>query len=640
MSVTMAASSFENEFKDKLFKKYSQCKKYLIPKEEYNRTIDELKTVAEIATSKSRHHYYLLKKYEVLQCGDVDKLIKKRKSPEDRPIYFATIEDTYDIISKAHTATGHGGRDRMLKHLGLKYANITTEAVELFKSYCRVCQEKRKRPKTTGVVVKPILSSEFNSRGQVDLVDMQSSPQGQFKWIMVYQCHLTKFVILRPLSSKRAAEVAFQLLDIFLLFGAPAILQSDNGSEFTAKVITELKDLWPHLIMVHGKPRHPQSQGSVERANGDIKDILVAWMSDNNTQDWTVGLKFVQQQKNCAHHVGIKQTPYKAMFGEDPKVGLTSSSLPPEILERLQSEDDLLALHQSTPPDSTQPLSTHLSPTLNIESTATESSESTPPVSTQSLSTPLPPTLNIESTATESSESTLPVSTQSLSTPLSPTLNIESTSTESSEPASDEINMSASDNAASTSATGRDEYPQTPDPNGLPLQASSDLEKRLEDILNQRKRARESQLEQAERMVKRSRIDLKAGEVGDNVAVPIPMVDRGRGDPRNILGVVLDRDEHNMYQIAVKAGILNTKYSRNQFDLCPQRLLQHSDVNTEVTISLRQALKAAASGGQGFFRCDCSKGKKQCQTNRCKCYKAKQLCNSRCHSSLNCKNKH
>ena len=47
--------------------------------------------------------------------------------------------------------------------------------------------------------------------------------------------------------------------------------------------------------MVHGNPRHFQSQGSVERANGDIIDILVAWMSDNTTQDWTVGLKFVQQ---------------------------------------------------------------------------------------------------------------------------------------------------------------------------------------------------------------------------------------------------------------------------------------------------------------------------------------------------------
>ena len=112
---------------------------------------------------------------------------------------------------------------------------------------------------------------------------------------MVYQCHLTKFIILRPLTSKRAAEVAFELLDIYLLFGAPAILQSDNGTELTAQAITELKQLWPQLVMVHCKPRHPQSQGSVERANSDIKDILVAWMSDNNTQDWSIGLKFVQQ---------------------------------------------------------------------------------------------------------------------------------------------------------------------------------------------------------------------------------------------------------------------------------------------------------------------------------------------------------
>ena len=40
------------------------------------------------------------------QCGDVEKLTKKRKSPEDCPVYYAIIEDTYNIISKAHIATG------------------------------------------------------------------------------------------------------------------------------------------------------------------------------------------------------------------------------------------------------------------------------------------------------------------------------------------------------------------------------------------------------------------------------------------------------------------------------------------------------------------------------------------------------
>ena len=93
-------------------------------------------------------------------------------------MYYVSIEDTYEIIKKAHISTGHGGRDRMLKHIKEKYANITKDSLDLFKSYCVVCQEKRKRQKTNGVVVKPILSSEFNSRAQVDLIDMQSLPQG------------------------------------------------------------------------------------------------------------------------------------------------------------------------------------------------------------------------------------------------------------------------------------------------------------------------------------------------------------------------------------------------------------------------------------------------------------------------------
>ena len=517
----------------------------------------------------------------------------------------------------------------MLKHLNQKYANITTEAVELFKSYCIVCQEKRKRPKTTGVVVKPILSREFNSRGQVDLIDMQSAPQGRFKWIMVYQCHLTKFVILRSLSSKRAPEVAFQLLDIFLLFGAPAILQSDNGSEFTAQVITELKELWPQLIMVHGKPRHPQSQGSVERANGDIKDMLVAWMCDNNTQDWSVGLKFVQQQKNCAHHAGINQTPYKAMFGEDPKVGLTSSSLPPEILKTLQSEDDLRALESpsainESPDINDSPLPhasnvTPLPPTITELSTSNDS-----PLPPASHATPQPPTTTEPVTSNDS-----PLPPASHATPQPPTTTEPSTSNDSPlPPASHATPLPTTITELSTS-------------NDSPLISTTTepLEQRLQEITNQRKRARDSQLKQAERMVKRSRIELKMAEVGDNVAVPIPLVDKGRGDPRNILGVVLDRDEHDMYKIAVKAGVLSTRYSRNQFDLCPQQLLNVSDVNTEHKITLRQALKSTATGGQGFFCCDCSKGKKQCQTNRCKCFKAKRLCNSKCHSSITCPNK-
>ncbi|XP_037781890.1 KRAB-A domain-containing protein 2-like [Penaeus monodon] len=133
------------------------------------------------------------------------KAYKKRTNADEPPLHYVTIEETLDVIKCAHVATGHGGRDRMIKELQQKYASITTKALdvkcahvatghggrdrmikelqqkyasittkalELFKSLCEECQKKRKRPMTKGVVVHPILSKEFVSRGQVDLIDM------------------------------------------------------------------------------------------------------------------------------------------------------------------------------------------------------------------------------------------------------------------------------------------------------------------------------------------------------------------------------------------------------------------------------------------------------------------------------------
>ena len=43
---------------------------------------------------------------------------------------------------------------------------------------------------------------------------------------------LMKFVQLYSVESKRAPEIAYQLIVIFSIFGAPSILQSDNGRKF------------------------------------------------------------------------------------------------------------------------------------------------------------------------------------------------------------------------------------------------------------------------------------------------------------------------------------------------------------------------------------------------------------------------
>jgi len=80
----------------------------------------------------------------------------------------------------------------------------------------------KKKSKKKGIVVKPMVFEDFNSRCQIDLIDFQSQSDAGYKFILVNQDHLTKFCILRPLKYKRVEQIAYLLLlDIFCLFGAP-----------------------------------------------------------------------------------------------------------------------------------------------------------------------------------------------------------------------------------------------------------------------------------------------------------------------------------------------------------------------------------------------------------------------------------
>ena len=83
-----------------------------------------------------------------------------------------------------------------LKKFQLVFANISMQQVIAYTDSCEVNSLKQGKIKN-GVVVKPIVSSMFISRCQGDCIDIQShvdnSTGDNFKYIMMYQCHLTKF---------------------------------------------------------------------------------------------------------------------------------------------------------------------------------------------------------------------------------------------------------------------------------------------------------------------------------------------------------------------------------------------------------------------------------------------------------------
>lgn len=51
-------------------------------------------------------------------------------------------------------------------------------------------------------------------------------------------------------------------------------------------------------------------------------------------------------------------------------------------------------------------------------------------------------------------------------------------------------------------------------------------------------------------------------KAGDNVSVPIPDVDKGKVELRNLIGVVLYINSDQMYKIVTKNGILDMLYCR------------------------------------------------------------------------------
>jgi hypothetical protein len=136
-------------------------------------------------------------------------------------------------------------------------------------------------------------------------------------------------------------------------------------------------------------------------------------------------------------------------------------------------------------------------------------------------------------------------------------------------------------------------------------------------------------------MRNRSEKFLTEVEIGQNVLIPIPNVDRGKGDPRNVMAVVTER-VHNGYKLGTSGGMLLGSYTRNEIELSDSQFLDTETVDKTSEISLRNAVRSVSvCGGQGLPNVGAVQ--LRCNTKRCACKKAAVLCNNRCYPNIACK---
>jgi len=342
---------------------------------------------------------------------------------------------------------------------------------------------------------------------------------------------------------------------------------------------------------MHGKPRHFQSQGSVERSNQNVRDMLVAWISDNNTKTWSEGLRFMQSKKNRALHSGIKTSPYEAMFGTAQSIGLGDSLLTEDMYSSIETEEELEQLFNGGTNNGRYKEDKE---EANRQDTKDKDESHTNDTS--------------EETVEKKDDKVYCVIYEELS-------------------GAHKCSVCAQFVHAICGSYSEDS-------DGFGLKVTCNLCVRKNRINIEREGAKSGQEQPAQKMVSLSNLRLTAIDIGTNVVVRAPYLDRGRLAPRNVLAVVVDVNSSGLYLLGTKEGLLERLYARNEFTTTDNFIEAHDAPSN--TLSLRSASMITSGSKQGFVSCHC---KRYCIDKKCKCLSKNMKCNSKCHSNSYCKNK-
>lgn len=272
---------------------------------------DKGDTIASVTPKmkwKVRSHFYL--KAEKIMCRRTHKPILK-------------LSDLPTLLKEYHDETGHPGKTILFNRLLAVYASVPEREVLSYVKQCEYCKQKPLLPRrlTVKTSKKANLSFGIWSRIDVDLINMNSSPDNGFNWIFHAKDHFSKYTYAKPLKTKECAEVASAIREMLYYFGGAKSLEFGRGGESLDKELQALlKPEFPHTRIVRTKPRHTQANGLIERASVELESRVLAWKMETRREDWSWALPQLCSAKNNEHTRMTGRTPFEMMFGRSNHV--------------------------------------------------------------------------------------------------------------------------------------------------------------------------------------------------------------------------------------------------------------------------------------------------------------------------------
>lgn len=217
-----------------------------------------------------------------------------------------------------HEGKAHHGRRRTAANLLLKYYwEGVGDDVKEHVANCRVCQRRKYATLVARVPVVriskvPIPWWEIH----IDLIVELPETANGYKHILVVKDSLTKWVVMVPLRTKTAVEVAKAMVDeVYCKFGAAKKIYSDRGTEFHNQISKAIN----HTLLQYQQfttAYHPQANGQVENQNRTIKDALATYVNKHHN-DWDRFLPLIAHAYNTTVNEATGYSPFRALYGRE-----------------------------------------------------------------------------------------------------------------------------------------------------------------------------------------------------------------------------------------------------------------------------------------------------------------------------------
>lgn len=222
------------------------------------------------------------------------------------------------LLKLFHEGMGHPGINRMRSSMRYQYYWPTINSdINIFCHGCHYCTSRKPNTQRGKIpILGYFLSERPWQRVHADCATgFPISDKNNNTAVVILKCALTKWVEIIPIKEVNAHTIATAFVEVFSTHGVPEYLVTDNGTEFSNVLLTDVLKVLASKHM-HTSPINPQANGQAENAVKTFKNMLSSYIAKDQ-RNWDEFVCLVKMQYNSTVNIATGFTPFYLMYGRE-----------------------------------------------------------------------------------------------------------------------------------------------------------------------------------------------------------------------------------------------------------------------------------------------------------------------------------